>query len=171
MTLFQSAPATPSRLWCIVISILICAPSLASYAQATPPARLPVTVALVDSLPPGDGFAVVHRHFGTGSRDVIVLDARRANGQLLASAVFQLLIAQQAAPSSNEAPRRLRMTTAVVPKAWEHGERVRAAHMVNRLRLAPKVNVPGLGSVRTIELRIRADALRGRLSGQLRGGQ
>jgi hypothetical protein len=133
-------------------------------AQA--PARFPVTVALVDSLTAADGFFVVHTAQRVGESDVIVLDARRANGQQLASAVFQLLLAREVATQGAATPPMLRSVNSFVPAAWQYTERLRAAHIVNRLRSAPMRTVRGLGTVRTINIQLPSGALRGRTSGR-----
>jgi hypothetical protein len=147
------------------LTLLVCAAVPISLAAQTP-ARFPVTVALVDSLTAADGFFVVHRAQRVGERDVIVLDARRANGQQLASAVFQLLLAREVAAEGTATPRKLRSVNAFVPAAWRYTERLRAAHIVNRLRSAPTRTVTGLGTVRAINIQLPSGALSGRTSGR-----
>lgn len=164
---FASLAATAARviLWCTTSAPFFALPG-ALFAQS--PTRIPVMVALVDSLPAADGFSVIQRNYGQYKRDLIILDGRYANGAQLASAVFQLMLARATSGAADQ-PRRFRMTHTVVPRAWQNTERLRAAHYVNLLRVAPKREVDGLGSVRTMELRVRADVLRRGISGTVYG--
>jgi hypothetical protein len=138
---------------------------------ATGPGRVRVQVVLMDSLSTDESPAVVIRQNDAGAEDRIVLDARRANGRVLAASVYQLLVAREIGGGLGPQGFRLRVAPDKFPRQWIHTERLRAAHVVNRLKEAHPRQVAGLGLVRVTTLMLPADALRGRVHGSFRTGQ
>jgi len=132
--------------------------------------RVPVVVAIVDSLPPDQFPAVILRkHSGSQGRDVILLDRRRANGRLLAAGVFQLLVSRNVDGEEAEKSHSLRVSPNAVPAAWTYKERLQAAHVVNRLRVKPDRELPGIGRARTTTITLPRGALQGKVQGSRRG--
>lgn len=166
MRVMRNPGAWPMRLrstasFSVLAVLLGCAQTMDAQTNApVPRARVPVTVALVDSLPMDDpGYRILRRAGGT-PRDVILLRSA-ADGAIFSEAVRSLAVIRavtgdtadasafvRAHPSAGEPAR-----TRVLP--W-------AERVLNDLRSANPRVVPGVGRVRAVEFWLPAQSSRPR---------
>jgi len=117
--------------------------------------RIDVMVALVDSMPYSDAEGVILRRVDATPHDVILLESGRASGELLASAVFLLTALHQKHGSIPLNDEVLRVRPGTAPAAWRTTETRRAGKIVHRLTDSGVENVPGVGRVRSTNVRLR----------------
>jgi hypothetical protein len=118
---------------------------------------LPVTVVLVDTLPPMEPppVSVVQRR--RGGRDFILLTSSRATGEVLDAAVRVLILAR-ARQDDRPGPYRdgqwevisIGVTATTAPSAWAQRYAQRAQEIVDDLRITPVREVPGIGPARAL---------------------
>jgi len=116
------------------------------HAQARRPTRVAVTVALVDQLPDS---VVILRRRNVEPLDVILLQSA-ADARQLSSAVYDLLTVRQVSGDTADAPSRMRVrarqrTTPRPVLPW-------AARVMAHLRQAEPRQIPGIGTVRAVQI-------------------
>ena len=120
-------------------------------AQQAERGRVPVTIALVDALPRPDAPFLILRRVETTPHDVIVLPPG-ADAAHLSEAVYSLLVARQQGGdrAARAATLRLRPRT----QAPRQGRPVLAwaPRVLADLHVAQPQRVPGVGSVRAVEV-------------------
>jgi hypothetical protein len=134
--------------------------------------RVPVTIALMDQLPPeaGNAPAVLLRRTGTTPRDVILLRRADASGAQLAGAILHLMVVRERAGDTARVDGIFRLPAAMRgPRVWERTEQVRADRIVAQLRHAEPRDVPGVGRVPAKELYLPSRAMREAARQQARG--
>lgn len=131
--------------------------------QPAAPARVPVLVLLVDSLPVPDARAVILRQSSSPVKDYILLTRRTATARQLSAAVFTLLTVHATAGTVPNRDAVVRVHAAEGPAAWIETEERRAEVLVRRLRRNNAQYVPGFGFVPAVRLTVPAGALQGRL--------
>lgn len=144
----------------LLVSGFLTAVSTSGAQTAKLVSRVPATIALVDSMPYAGETAVVERRAGKVPGDYILLDKRRANGHALAAAVFMLMMARDIEGDTATFTHALRVQSLIAPTAWTYTERLRAAHVVNKLRNAKPKHWEGVGFARTTTLRLPKKIIR-----------
>lgn len=145
----------------LALAISLATPSRAQ--QAAMPARVPVLVLLVDSLPVLNARAAIVRQSSPPVKDYILLTRRTATARQLSAAVFTLLTVHATAGTVPNRDAVVRVQAAEGPAAWIDTEERRAEAMVRRLRRANARYVPGFGFVPAVRLTVPARAMQGRL--------
>lgn len=131
-----------------LVLLLSAAPAEARLEPATAsPDSASVLVALVEELDGGPAVtAVIVRHAGTDSREMILLRRSSASGPHLASAVAMLMHQRSGTPRVAR-DTRVRIQGAAVPATWRANWLPRFESLVARLQRAEARLVPGLGTV------------------------
>jgi hypothetical protein len=145
----------------LALAVLLATPGGAQ--QAAGPARVPVFVLLVDSLPVPDARAVIVRQSSGPVNDYILLTRRTATARQLSAAVFTLLTVHATGGTVPNRSAVVRVRAAEGPAAWIETEERRAEAMVRRLHRASPRYVPGFGFVPAVRLTVPARAMQGRL--------
>lgn len=146
----------------ILILLFLMSADLVAQEQPAPagsrPTRVPVLIALVDSIPETNAQFVVRRGSGPRRRDVILLRSG-ASEQDLSNAVRVLLVARRIGGDSVS-----RSATVRVRPRQEQRER-REFPWVGRvwtdLQVAQRTDVPGVGRVRAVQIWLPRQARRG----------
>ncbi|HEX8691700.1 MAG TPA: hypothetical protein VF746_04720 [Longimicrobium sp.] len=124
----------------------------ASFAQATPsgPTRVPVTVAIVDSLPRGQGRYIIWRRVSEEPRDVILL-LPNATADEFSEAVRSLIIARRQQGDTATAAVKMRTRRQApaqpLPPPLPWADRVLA-----ELARAERRQVAQVGTVRAVQI-------------------
>lgn len=139
------------------------APSRAPNVEAA--RRVAVTVALVESLPVRDASALILRRPHEEDRDVILLPARTANGERLASAAFTLLIARDRAGDTAAVASMLPVREDARGQPLGDAMARYLDVTVARLRAAPRRAVAGVGHVPAVSVYLPSRAMRNAMRG------
>jgi hypothetical protein len=136
----------------LVTAGMAAAPRLPAQQAQAPvrPTRVPVTVALVDSLPAGAPFRILRRADAT-PRDVILL-AAVASADDLSGAVKELLLMRRLQGDTARATGVMRVRR---PQGGPPAQAQRypwTARVLNDLRTAPRMPVSDLGMVPALEI-------------------
>jgi hypothetical protein len=115
--------------------------------------RLPVTIALVDSLPDSTVGAVILRR-GNQS-DAILMTRNSANARQLSAALATLISAWHFTGKNANRDATIRVESRDGPAAWENTELVRAEQAIRNLRRRPVRHLPGIGNGQALVLLIR----------------
>ncbi|MGK2934459.1 MAG: hypothetical protein ACSLFE_04350 [Gemmatimonadaceae bacterium] len=127
----------------------LAANSMAQSPATDEAARVPVTIALTDRIPPGSRF-VVKRIPTAARQDVLALRPDATPAELTA-AVTALLAARQAEGDFPTTERTLRLRpkhSTAVPR----GDYPWAARVLADVRTAEPTTVPGIGKVQAVEI-------------------
>ncbi len=143
--------------------VLASAPFEIASVPETSSRVVPVTVALVDELSVPNVFGLVLRRHDQTPHDVILLKTSIADGALLTSAVMVLLVSREIDGDMPPASYVLRVTQRNGPAVWRTSEEQRAQRIVDRARRAVLQEIPGVGLVPAVDIKLRQGALRGRL--------
>ncbi len=125
--------------------------------------RVPVTIAIVDSVPYGGAPAVVLRRATSIPRDVIVLGRAAASGEQLSAAIATLLVARELGGDTARADAVLRVNATRGPAAWTTGETRITSAFVSRVLAGSAENVSGVGAAFAGPLYLLPKALRGKV--------
>jgi hypothetical protein len=136
-------------------------PVAARPALAGQSARVPVTVVLVDALADPSATAMIVRQPAAG--DFVLMRGDRASGDILASAIFTLLVVREVSGDVPSTAMTTRVTNAAPPAAWQRSEVPRATRAVERLQDAEPQLVPGFGIRRAVTLYLPRHVLKGKL--------
>lgn len=125
--------------------------------------RVPVTIAVVDSVAYGSARAVILRRAHGDERDLILIPRANATGEQLSAAIFMLLTERELAGDSSRVDQVTRVTSARGPKAWTNHETAQCDQFIRRL-LGKRLNqVPGIGRARSGRLYLLPHAFKGKL--------
>jgi hypothetical protein len=150
------------------VAMLSHAPSIAaqsvvqrsSNSPNTASARVAVTVLLVDRLDDPFALATIIRRSDPVPQDLVFLRSDRASGDVLASAIFTLLVARSVGGDVPSAPMTTRVTRIITPSAWQHTELPRATRALDQLRTASERDISGFGRLRALDLYLPPNALK-----------
>ena len=142
---------------CIVRTAMVAALILIGQAdtsaQVRSPARVAVTVAIVDELPPEatpSDPAIIIRNMDDGE-DLILLRSSSADGDVLTAAVFTLMLARQVQRQLPRGSVQLRVAGSSFPSSWR-SERSHAQTFVDSVRTKEASSIPGIGPGRHAKL-------------------
>jgi hypothetical protein len=133
--------------------------------------RVPVTIALAETINSNGGAGVIYRRANLVPHDVIVLNASAAGPRVLEEAIFTLLMSRALGgdTASTSVTLKVPFPTESSPTAESrfHGsERGRATAVVNRLRQASQTQISGLGELRAITVYLPPKVFAGKLHEQ-----
>lgn len=152
---------------CVIVMALGVTGSAELYAQGNADRerqrRVPVTVALVDTLPGGGTGAMVLRRATQIPRDIILLKRSEATGQQLYSAALHLLTIR--AIQGDTATADFSFAVRGIGAAASPGARYAGATVARLRTLAPRL-VPGVGVVPATEILLASKAMRAELERQ-----
>lgn len=126
--------------------------------------RVPVTVAIMDSLRDRNAPALIYRRAHAVPHDVIVLPRMHATGDLLSAAIEALLVARDQQGDTASSDGVIRVTRSTRPKFWRAHDTSLNRAVVTRLLLASRHAVEGLGQAATEDLYILPKAFHGKLT-------
>lgn len=144
-----------NRVLPFVAAVFIAAAGTHTLAGQEPPARrparVPVTLVLIDRLPVGDAPFLVRRRTDVSPRDVILLRADASHVQV-SEAIRTLLVARQVSGDTATHPAMLRIRPHGAGRAVSHREFPWAPRVLADLRRAELADVPGIGRVRAVQI-------------------
>ncbi len=149
-----------------VVAVISAVFASSALTQQTSPAsdlyyyqqgRVPIIVALVDSVPYPSADAVIIRRRAQVPHDVIVIRSAAASETLLVRAFFTLYTAhfQDSACPSRDAVHRVTERSGTAPPDWSDNDRRGVATLLERLRTRSNAHVSGIGSARAKKVWIR----------------
>lgn len=155
----------------VASALLLCGVSTAQGQQDTVDARVkreksnrvPVTIAVVDSMPFRGAAAVVMRRASLVPHDVIVVHRDVADGEMLSAAVFTLLSARALSGDTASTDQVLRVPARRGPVGWRRREVPTLDRALDRIANDPRVTVAGVGPAQVATLYLPPKLLKGKL--------
>jgi hypothetical protein len=130
--------------------------------------RVPVTVALVDSLPGSGVEALILRRPDVQPHDVILLRSASADGTALATAALQLLLIRDRTGDVPTAASTFRIREGSRGSRALEREIFSATRIVDRLRTKQPRPVPGLPAVRATDIYLPSQVMRNEMKANRR---
>jgi hypothetical protein len=156
-------PLTTARRHALVFAALSVLWSSAVSGQAATQLRIPVLVAVIDSLPQKASGALIVRRASMSPSDIILLTPQSSTARQLSAAVFTLVTAQAVLGSKPEKNAFLKVDSRTGPSAWIETEERRAENILRKLRRKAPAYVAGYGFVRSVVITVPDQVMRGRL--------
>ena len=124
--------------------------------------RVPVTVALVDTLAEAGATAQIVRRAHGHPRDLILIRRSAATGGQLAAAIQMLLLAREVQGDTTHQDLIVRVPSTQAPRSWSTGLTRQTDDAMAKLRTTPPHPLAGVGLASTTVLHLRPNALAGK---------
>lgn len=149
-----------SFLGAILSSTSLAQQTYSAEVQAEMARRVPVTIAMVDSLPVENAKAIILRRARVTPYDVILIRRGDANGDQLGAAVFTLLATRQVQGDTAKRDAVIKVNMLTPPAQWSRQEGNYPSRIASRLQVADARFIEGIGTVPARVIYLRTNAIK-----------